>query len=229
MTKRFIAATIAAVALLAGALVPQQATAAPAVSTAAAAATDAAGQCYTGNTFPTDVNGCRFWSASNTLSPIGVCVDGSGINGDYYRVAYIAQRWNTAVDLSVFALNYEDDCVAANYPPSRRFVVGTFNNPAEPNCLKLTNLGGTVYNGMYRWSDGPGVYINIAHSGCVGSQTYRDHEVSTAIGYIMGLSTLASSGWASRVMCSCSRGTVAFPDAASAQKLREVYSGYYGG
>lgn len=169
-----------------------------------------------------DMTGIRFWTGA-------VCVDGSGINGPNYRVAYIAQQWNLKVNHTAFALNYEDDCAAAGYPPSRRFVVGTYSNPSDIDCLTATNTASSYYNGMYRWTSGPGIYINAALTGCVGSQAYRDHEVSSAIGFAMGLKTLQGNGWDSRVMCSCNRGIIDLPDPYSAARLRQIYYGTYGG
>jgi hypothetical protein len=165
-------------------------------------------------------NGFKFWSPS-------ICVDGSGINGTYYRVADLAQQWN--LKTSTIALNYEDDCAAAGYPPSRRMVVGTYNNPADTNCTLKTNTQSTFYNGFYRWTNGPGIYINVANPYCVGSQTRRDHMVSGSIGYLLGLGWLQSDNYNSRVMngTEWSRENVGTPDVYSGAMLTDIYNGVY--
>lgn len=177
---------------------------------------------------PADISGVKFWSASRTLSPVGVCVDGSAIDGPYYKVAQIAQAWNVAVNSPNFALNYEADCAAAGYPPSRRFVIGIFTNTGLDNCLYRTNDHVDSYNGLYRWTQGPGIYMNTA-ADCLSGQIRRDHEVSLAIGYIMGLQVVDGAGWTSRVMCSCTRDLITMPDSFSATTLRNLYAGAYGG
>ena len=206
MMKRFLSALIAVAALLTGAL----ASAAPASAYAP---------------HPADINGYRFWTGS-------ICVDGSAINGPYYRVAYIAQQWNLRVgNTSVLALDYEDDCAAAGYPPSRRMVIGSFSNGNQQGCFLATNQGSSPYNGMNRWTQGPGIYINFAETGCINSQVRRDHTVSIAIGTALGLRIMNSTGYNSRVMNTTdfSWDNVPLPDAASGQRLWEIYTGVYGG
>lgn len=169
---------------------------------------------------PPDANGYKFWSPS-------ICVDGSAINGAYYRVGYIAQQWN--LKTSTLSLDYADDCAAAGYPPSRRMVIGTYNNPNDNACLLQTNTQATYLNGMWRWTNGPGSYINIGQSACVSSQTRRDHYVSMAIGQLLGLQVLNSSGYNSRVMNSTqwSVDNVPLPDQNSANTLDAIYSYAY--
>lgn len=168
---------------------------------------------------PPDANGYKFWSPS-------VCVDGSAINGTYYRVGYLAQQWNLRAP--ILALDYEDDCAAAGYPPSRRMVIGTFNNPAS-DCLALTNGQVDTVNGYHRWTNGPGMYINIGVASCVSSQTRRDHIVSQAIGYLLGLQVLGSSGYNSRVMnnTTYSWDNVGLPDQNSGNTVEAIYGYAY--
>lgn len=179
---------------------------------------------------PADVSGFRFWTGSD------LCVDGSGINGPYYRVAYIAQQWNLRVgNTGILALNYDDDCIAAGYPPSRRMVIGIVNNPSYTLCQMGVNTTPGVdtdtYNGMERWTHGPAVYINIGQPYCVSSQARRDHQVSSAIGGLLGLQGFDSPAWNSRVMneTDFSLDNVPLPDVYSSQRVREIYSGFYGG
>lgn len=174
---------------------------------------------------PYTINDRRFWSGS-------ICVDGSAINGSLYRVAYQAQQWNLRVNnTSVLALDYEDDCAAAGYPPSRRMVVGMYNSsdPDAP-CTVLTNDRTDFYDGMYRWTDGPGIYI-LNSSLCAGSQARRDHIVAASIGIVLGLTVLNSSGYNSRIMnmTTWSWDNVTVPDTASGQLVYSIYTGYYGG
>lgn len=198
------------------------ATASSQASTAVVTSTQTAqGSCFDYPTLPADVSGCRFYTGKT------ICVDGSGINGAYYRVATIAQAWNIAVGSSnVFALDYSNDCAADGYPPSRRFVVdGYYGDPAD--CLLLTNQGTTPGPSAFKWwTQGPGVYINFNSVCATAGQTSRDKIVSMAIGYQMGLDFLHSSGWSSRVMYGS--GTVSMPDAASAHTLYLIYLNYWG-
>lgn len=197
-----LAAFVAALGILAGGSIPAQAI----------------------EPHPPTINGARFWTGS-------LCVDGSAINGPYYRVGYQAQQWNLRVgNSSVLALSYQDDCAAAGYPASRRMVVGTFSNPDKP-CLLLTNAAYSTYNGMDRWTAGPGMYLNTYFASCVGSQNRRDHYVSAAIGYMLGLEHLNSSGYNSRVMnhTDWSRDNVTVADQASGDLVWSIYTGAYGG
>lgn len=175
------------------------------------------------------ISGWKFWSASPSLSPSGVCVDGSAINGPYYQVAVKAQQWNVVIGNDVVALNYRTDCVAAGYPPSRRMVVGTYNNPADNACRLAINTAAAEYNGFNRWTAGPGIYINTAWPTCISTQERRDHQVAAGIGELLGLSTHNSSGWNSRVMneTTYSRENITSPTVVEGQKLREVYLGVF--
>jgi hypothetical protein len=179
---------------------------------------DAAGQCYVnGPSFPTEVNGCKFYTKA-------VCVDGSAINGTYYRVAAIAQQWNIQGNVE---LTYQDDCVAAGYTPSRRMVVNTSHGGSAGSCLTWTNTQASVSQGMARWTNGPGAYVNVDNPSCVSGQTRRDHAVSMAIGWLLGASTLNSSGWASRVMYSGNFSLIGTPTAADGGNVYQIYVGSY--
>ncbi|MFC0626720.1 hypothetical protein [Kribbella deserti] len=174
---------------------------------------------------PPDINGYRFWSGN-------LCIDGSGIDGPYYRVKYIAQLWNLRVgDTSVLGLNYRDDCAAAGYPPSRRMVIGQYKDSNSAECDLLLNPETAEYDEMLRWTNGPAIYINVANLTCIGSQARRDHEVSSAIGYLLGLQELNSDAYDNRVMSGTwwSMNNVPFPDSISGQRVHQIYSDVYGG
>lgn len=162
----------------------------------------------------------KFWTPN-------VCIDGSAINGAYYRVGYLAQQWNLRAPL--MGLDYSDDCAADGYSPSERMVVGTFNNPADNHCWLLTNQQTAYLNGAYRWTNGPGIYINIGIPSCVSSQTRRDHAVSFAIGFVLGLNQLNSTGYNSRVMnqTAFSWDNVPLPDQNSGNTLGAIYAYAY--
>jgi hypothetical protein len=175
---------------------------------------------------PFDVRDTRFWSGK-------LCIDGSGINGAYYRVAYLAQQWNLRVgNTNILALNYEADCAAAGYPPSRRMVIGQYNNPDDSSCEIWTNdQYFDIHNGMRRWTNGPAIYLNLSNLTCYGSQTRRDHYVSMAIGNLLGLKEIHADIYQTRVMSGTwwAANNVPVPDATSGQRLKELYQGKYGG
>lgn len=170
---------------------------------------------------PPDANGYKFWSPS-------ICVDGSGINGAYYRVAYIAQQWNIRAQ-GALSLDYSDDCVADGYPPSRRMVIGSYSNASDASCVTTTNVETEGYHGFMRWTNGPGSYINFAKPSCISSQTRRDHVVSEAIGILLGLRGLNSTGYNSRVMngTNWSWDNVPLPDVNSGDTVFNIYSNVY--
>lgn len=174
-------------------------------------------------TLPPDANGYKFWSPY-------VCVDGSAINGDYYRVAYIAQQWNIRSGYNLH-LDYEDDCVAAGYPPSRSMVIGSYTNNTDGYCLTFTNQQTEGYGGFARWTNRPGAYVNFGGPGtpCIQNQTYRDHIVSEAIGYLIGLKMLNSTGYNSRVMngTTWSWQNVPLPDVNSGSTVANIYTNVY--
>ena len=197
--------------------------------TAPAQAAPAAVQTASTLPLPPDANGEMFWNYQICVEP------GSGIPDSIsqqtnYRLAYIAQQWNIRAQ-GALALDYSTDCAADGYPPSRRMVVGLFSNSSISACNYLKNGQTDYYEGMYRWTNGPGVYINTAFSQCVGSQTHRDHIVSASIGYLLGLQNLSSSGYNSRVMnnTAWSWDNVPLPDTNSGATLVNIYSCLYGG
>lgn len=162
----------------------------------------------------------KFWTPN-------VCIDGSAINGSTYQVAYLAQQWN--LKTTTLGLDYSNDCALDGYAPSERMVVGTFNNPNVGGCYTVTNGQGSFYNGWYRYTNGPGVYINVAHPSCISSQARRDHLVSMVIGGMLGLQPLNSAGYNSRVMnqTAWSYDNVTVPDQNSANTLDAIYSYAY--
>jgi hypothetical protein len=177
---------------------------------------------------PADITGLRFWTGD-------LCIDGSTIDSSAYRVGYIAQQWNLRVgNPSALSLHYEDDCIAAGYPPSRRMVIGKVNKPSTAFCQLSENTtpddDTDTHNGWKRWTHGPIVTINIGRADCVGSQARRDHFISSAIGGLLGLQGFESKGWDSRVMndTDFSMDHVPLPDVYSVQRVREIYTGVYG-
>lgn len=169
---------------------------------------------------PPDVGGWKFWSYS-------VCVDGSAINGAYYRVAQLAQQWNLRAP--IMQLDYSDDCAADGYPPSRRMVVGSYNNPSDATCWRNTNNQTSTVNGMKRWTNGPAIYINFGQPSCIQGQARRDHVVSAVIGWVLGLNFLNSTGYNSRVMnmTAFSWDNVGTPDTHSGDTLNDIYGYAY--
>lgn len=193
---------------------------------ASASSTVATGTQSATATLPDDLGGWKFWSTDICIEP------GAGIPDDpslqtAYRVAYLAQQWNLRT--TTLALNYETDCAAAGYPPSRRMVVGLFDNPTFGGCYYSTNTGVSTVNGMKRWTEGPGMYVNKGIYGCVQDQTHRDHLVSSAIGWVLGAKLLNSSGYDSRVMnqTNWSWQNVPLPDQNTANSLDALYSYAY--
>lgn len=174
---------------------------------------------------PPDVSGDKFWTGH-------VCV-GSTLNQTTYPVGAMAQAWNLAISDAgnLVALDFETDCAAAGYTPSRRMVIGTYNNPSIESCFYLTNGNRVAVNGMFLWEDGPGIYINVGRPNCIDSANRRKHVVSAAIGRLLGLTHLTSAGWNSRVMnnTAWSFDNVPTPDATSADRVWEIYAGEYGG
>lgn len=172
------------------------------------------------------INGAKFYTGTGG-SPAGICVGpGQGITSAY-RVAYIAQKWNNVIGTDVVALNYEANCAAAGYPPSRRMVIGTYSGSGS--CAVMTNDDYVEHNGFAWWTNGPGEYIQSTFLTCSGSQARRDHQVSLAIGWLLGLEIHNSSAWNSRVMneTQWSRDNVPFPTATEGQKVREIYLGVF--
>lgn len=170
---------------------------------------------------PADINGYKFWSPS-------ICIDASDINGQYYPISTLAQRWNI-VSQGALALDYSNDCAADGYPPSRRMVVNTFSNASNPNCIVFTNTEFTGYHGFSRWTNGPGAYFNTAKSCMTSGQTIRNHWLSEGIGFLLGLQSLDSDSYNSRVMNNTSYSQVNVPQADynSGDTMFNIYSGVY--
>ena len=139
-------------------------------------------------------------------------------------MAYLAQQWNVKGNV---ALSYHDDCAAAGFPPSRRMVIGISHGGATGSCKTRTNDGTALYQGMLRWTDGPGIYINVDNPACVSGQTRRDHAVSSSIGSLLGLSSLYSSGWASHVMYVPDYSLVGLPTDNEGGLDYQIYVGSY--
>lgn len=196
--KRILAALVAVAALLTGAV----------VSTAPASA-------YIDDPY---INGRKFASTS-------ICV-GSTLLQSYYRVGYVAQSINNGTN--TLALTYSTDCAGAGFPPSRRMVVGTFQNSAE-GCLYFTNQYHDDYNGFWRWTSGPGIYLNTAHSDCIGTQIRRDHWISQGIAWHLGLNSIDDPTQAWRVMsiADSSESTVPLPVQQEMIKLDQIYMGNF--
>lgn len=165
------------------------------------------------------INGRKFWSPS-------VCV-GSTLLQSYYRVGYAAQVINNQTQ--TLSLDYSTDCAADGYPPSRRMVVGTFQNAGYDGCIYLTNQYHDDYNGFWRWTSGPGMYLNTGRSECVSSQTRRDHWISQAIAWHLGLNTLTTTNETWRVMnqLDASASTVPTLTQQEGIKLDQIYMGNF--
>lgn len=171
----------------------------------------------------------------------GVICVGSTLDPAYYPVGATAQLWNNAVNpdgtyppgsYPPLQLDFSTNCAADGYAPSQRMTIGTFSNSSYNGCLYFTNLGRIPAGGdsqLDHWTQGPGVYINTGISGCVSTAFRRGHQVTAGIGYALGLQLLTSSGWASRVMCTCSLDTIRSPDNTSAYRVWQIYAGSFGG
>lgn len=180
-----------------------------------------------------DMNGAKYIN--------GVICVGSTLDPAYYPVGATAQLWNNAVNpdpetqppgsTPPIQLDFSTNCANDGYIASHRMTIGTFNNPNYNGCLYFTNLGRTPAGGdsqLDYWTQGPGVYINVGISGCVSTAQRRGHQVTAAIGYALGLQLLTSSGWASRVMCTCSLDTIRSPDNTSVYRVWQMYTGSFG-
>lgn len=222
--KRRVTALLAGLCLALGLITtvtaPSQAT--PAVSTSVQNLPEPDSCHYDADLLVT-MNGCKFWTGKT------ICVDGSDINGAYYRVAYIAQAWNNAVDWAdKFALDYSDDCVADGYTPSTRMVIAGHHGGTSGTCLVNSSATRVLGANFERWTNGPAMSINMDRAECVSGQVRRDHAVSLAIGVLMGGQALWSSGWAGRVMYTPDYSLVAIPTAADGEVMRQIYGGGYG-
>lgn len=172
---------------------------------------------------PSDINGNMFWTGN-------VCIQ-SPLNATTYPVAAMAQQINLRVaNTNVVAINFRADCEAAGYPPSRSMTIST--TTLSGTCTQGLNLQKSLYNGMYRWTSHPVMFINSAPSAhCVETQTRRNHIISASIAYFMGLKFLNSSGWNSRVMnmTPYSWDNVPVITQPEGDRLWSIYTRAYGG
>lgn len=170
----------------------------------------------------------------NTFVNQVVCV-GSTLDPAYYPVAAIAQQWNAATNPDygspVLSLDFSTNCAGDGYTPSHRMTIGIFSNSSYNGCLYFTNTATVPASGdsyMNWWTQGPGIYINIGISGCVSTAFRRSHQVAAAIGWGLGLNVMTSSGYASRVMCTCSLDTLRAPTSYDGNKTFQIFTGVFG-
>lgn len=141
----------------------------------------------------------------------------------------LAQQWNLR-DNGVIALTAANNCVTAGFPGNRRFTIDAYNGSTS-RCIILTDRTGdafdpagdaTAVNGHWQYDNNPIIWVN---RNCYSTFAARDHYVSAAIGYVMGLAQLNSSAYNSRVMnmtaWSIRNATVA--DQYSAAILHRLY------
>jgi hypothetical protein len=160
-----------------------------------------------------------------------ICV-GSTLSPSYYPVAVAAQSWNNAVSGDMIALDFSTSCAADGYSAMHSMTVGVFNNPNYNGCLYFTNTASFPYGDgspMEYWQHGVGVYINIGIPGCVSTAQRRAHQIAAGIGWALGFDLLTSSGYASRVMCTCSTDTLRYPSSVEGTLAWNLYFGRYGG
>lgn len=200
MNRRLLSAVVAFVAILAGLL-----------------SVGVPAQAYIDDPY---INGRKFWSPS-------VCI-GSVLLQSYYRVGYTAQVINN--NTQSLSLQYSTDCASAGYPPSRRMVIGTFQNAGDDRCIALTNQYHDEYNGFWRWTSGPGAYLNTGRSECVSTQTRRDHWITQAIAWHLGLNTLDDTNpdeWRVMNTSAWTRDNVGILTATEGVKLDQIYYGNF--
>jgi hypothetical protein len=108
-------------------------------------------------------------------------------------------------------------------------VVGTFQNGNDDRCLVFTNQYHDVYNGFWRWTSGPGIYLNTGLSACVGSQVRRDHWISQGIAWHLGLNSIdtATETWRVMHVSDSSASTVPLPVQQEMIKLDQIYMGNF--
>jgi len=169
------------------------------------------------------LNGKKFWTGK-------VCV-GSTLNQTTYPTGAMAQGWNNVIGTDVVALDASTNCDADGYTPSTQMVIGTFSNP-NIGCLYFTNQQYNIfYNGFYRWTNKPGIYLNTGSSrgNCTDTLAHRKHWISEGIGYVLGLDNFGSAGWNSHVMNETifSVDNVPMATAGEGQKVREIYLGVF--
>lgn len=145
-----------------------------------------------------------------------------------------AGAWNTAIANSTYdsgglslRIQYSNNCANLGYPANKRFTVDTYS-AADGYCGKITGGTTTTNNGYRVWTNNP-VFLVNTYSGyyCVDSTVRRNHQTSVAIGTAIGFQNLTSSGWASRVMCSCSSNTIGFATTNEGHEAAALYRGFY--
>ena len=164
------------------------------------------------------VRNVKFWTDS-----VCMAIGDTGI-----EAPYLAQQWNNRGGVRIQAAN---NCVTAGYPPSRRFTIDTYYEH-QGSCWKILGPNGAspsldAEGNWWRYTNNPVVWVNdYCLPGTVGA-TQRRHNVSAAIGSVMGLSALNSSGYNSRVMnmTAWSQLNVPVADVYSGALLEMVYNG----
>lgn len=207
--KKYIAALIAAIAILVGLSVPANATQESVEATVV----------------PTNIlTSYKFWP----YDPAWVCV-ANGDNG--IPIAQAAQAWNNAS--SGLYLDYSSNCVVDGYTPSTRMTIDTYN-AADGNCVKVTNDSYAVgSDGFRRYTNNPVGWVNTnAAQGCTSTAFRRAHWTSYAIGRIIGLvghRDVNDTTWDSRVMAYRTQDTIAWAESYSGSAISGLYQGAYVG
>jgi len=143
-----------------------------------------------------------------------------------YNVAEAAQQWNirtNAADPDInFGISAKNNCVTAGYPPSRRFTIDVIHDSSVTWCIAYGNQERDQYG---RWTNNPYALVNDKAT-CPNV----NHYISQAIGLIMGLRTLNSTGYNSRVMnnTSWSIANVSYPGEYDGIALALQYVTPYG-
>lgn len=202
--KKLLIGVLAGLALILGAAIPAQA--------ASSGATE----------LPPTVSGYKFWTGS-------VCM---AVGDTTINAPYLAQVWNNQSSGEI-AIQASNNCVTAGYTPSTRFTIDTYS-AADGTCGTIknpdgtTNLDASYYNGMWRYTNNPVTWVNTYYSTCT---SHLSHFVSQAIGHVMGLQLLNSTGYNSRVMNNTdwSRANVGSASAPEGTRIAELYQGVYGG
>lgn len=162
--------------------------------------------------------GAKFWSHQ-------ICM---AVGDTTIEAPYLAQQWNVQGGMAIQAAN---NCVTAGYPASRRFTIETFYEVSNvywkvrnPNGTQLSpGNGWDAANGWWRYTNNPVLWVNIHHL----ADSTRRHNVSAAIGNLLGLAVFNSSGYNSRVMnlTAWSQLNVPTADAISGDIAESIYNG----
>lgn len=164
--------------------------------------------------------GIRFWDYHLCMA----------IGDTTIEAPQMAQQWNLKGGMAIQAAN---NCVTAGYPPSRRFTIETYYSSGS-ECWKVTGPNGaqpglTAHGSWWWYTDNPMIWVDL---GCMGSNlNVRRHIVSAAIGSLLGLHSMNSSGMNSRVMnmTAWSQLNVPTADIYSGALMEDVYNGDCGG